>query len=171
MGWLMTQGQTREELIAHLTREQTGENGTTWTTLRHSARGNVLWAVIERREPSGKVERFIGCFLMASERGYGWGYKDMDCCMGPAEVSCPLSYLKLVPAHDGSYCEAWRKRVRDAAAAKREQGRKAAALAPGQTIRLREGYRPPELTVVSVRPLRAEAGGRIYKIPTKAIQW
>ena len=97
MGWLFTQGQTRKELIQHLTKD--------WTTLHvshqclvHCTRGNVLWSVWEvYLQVTGHFERYIRCDLMQCDHSIGWGYKDMDESMHPYYYSCPLKYLKMVP--------------------------------------------------------------------------
>jgi hypothetical protein len=196
MGWLFTYGQRRAEVIASRLKphEWDGEHGVRVrdTVLAHCFRGGAFkgtfYAVHERTtEKAGaeNSERWIEVTLMAcrTEPGYGpsWGYKDMEASMGPCEVSCPLGYLDMVPA---PVCEAgcdacakdrcsreweraWRRRVREYHAARAAQRAKAAGFRVGDTIRLRAGCTPPSLTVVQVRPLRGEYGGRVYKVSAK----
>lgn len=117
MGWMFTLGQTRRELIEHLTEEQVSEGRVRMRTLAHCTVGNHLWAV---HELMGKAEtfspefpaKFICLYLLAPHKGYGWGYKDISEEMGPVEVSCPLKYLELAPESCGDYSNDWRERVR-----------------------------------------------------------
>lgn len=159
MGWLFTSGQTRSQLIQRLTKPWTNqEKGIDAQCLEHCAVGNVLWTVWEHRHRDGSVKRYVGCDLMAPQRGYGWGYKDMCESMHPYYYSCPLRYIDLVaPA-----CEAWRAKVREYHA-KRDLARR---LAVGQTVKLAH-CKVPEVTIVSLRPLVGEHGGRRYRIPRK----
>jgi hypothetical protein len=107
MGWLFTYGQTRKQLIHHLT--------TDWTTpqashqcITHCTRGNVLWSVWENYSaPTGHIERYIRCDLMQCDHSVGWGYKDMDESMHPYYYTCPLKYLSMVPVAS----KEWRKGV------------------------------------------------------------
>lgn len=109
MGWDFTKDATRADVIADRIRDW--DNAThAGRTLRHCAKGNVLWTVRELTyKATGKVERFIGCDLLKQQRGYGWGYKDMEEASHPYYYSCPLDYLEAVPAE----CEEWRKGVRE----------------------------------------------------------
>jgi hypothetical protein len=110
MGWLFTQGQTRPQLIARLTRTETNaDTGRTRICLSHCIRGNVLWTVWTIRNADGSEHvRYIGCDLMAKEFDYGWGYKDLEESSYPYYFSCPLSYLDMVP----EACPEWRAQVR-----------------------------------------------------------
>jgi hypothetical protein len=108
MGWLFTQGQTRKELIQHLTKD--------WTTptssahcMAHCTRGNVLWSVWEMYYvATGHIERYIRCDLMQCDHSIGWGYKDLCESMHPYYYSCPLKYLGMVPVAS----KPWREGVR-----------------------------------------------------------
>jgi hypothetical protein len=147
--------------------------------LRHCYRGGrfsgVLWIVHERTrtDKNGIVdtERWIECDLVRyypQGRGVGnWGYKDMEICMGPNEISCPPAYLAMVPVHEDSpkcYCHGWRKRVASHNAGLNAQRAKVKALKPKDIVLLKEGCSPKELVIVSVRPLLGESGGLRYKI-------
>jgi hypothetical protein len=116
----------------------------------------VLWTVWEHRRREGAVDRYIGCDLLAGQRGYCWGYKDMEESMGPCYYTCPLKYLDLVPEPDSR-----RAKVRAYHAKRR-------ALAVGATVKLVH-CRVPEVTIVSLRPLVGEYAGTRYRIPLKLL--
>jgi len=158
MGWLFTSGQTRAELIHRRTKSWTNdEAGLEAECLMHCTVDNVLWTVWEHRRRDGAVTRYLGCDLMAAQRGYGWGYKDMEESMGPSYYSCPLKYLDLVPEPESRYAKEWRAKVRAYHAKRR-------ALAVGATVKL-EGCRVPEVTIISLRPLIGEFAGTRYRLP------
>ena len=52
-------------------------------TVGHTTRGNVLWTVWEITRLDGDRVRYIGCDLLSHEKGYGWGYTDMEESMYP----------------------------------------------------------------------------------------
>jgi hypothetical protein len=58
------------------------------------------------------IERWIGCDLLRSQTGFGWGYKDLDESMFPYFFSCPLKYLDLVPIEKFGGNAEWRATVR-----------------------------------------------------------
>jgi hypothetical protein len=134
MGWLFGWN-TRKELIEHLT------NGNGVVTHKHCLVGNNCWAVQEGTQ-DGKSVLFIVLYLMRGrdvwnkrtgnyqDSGHGWGYKGLDETAGPTEVSCPASYLEMVPDPKIGYSTEWRKRVLERA----ERGRR--QLKPGQKIKL-----------------------------------
>src|SRR3989344_4028730 len=115
MGWLYTKGQTRKKLIEERVRSykavdlNRNETGVLLIPLKHCYRGGPgagkLYIVWERKTPEDLVERFIEVDLLQYDNGLqGWGYKNMDCCMGPYVESCPKSYLMLSPPHDNDSC-------------------------------------------------------------------
>jgi hypothetical protein len=173
MGWLVGWN-SKAEVVEHLKR-QAGER-----LVKASVVGNVLWTV-ERAYESGDL--FIRCCLLSGGRFHQgvrlpagsdmrWGYKDLEESMGPAEVSCPLAFLDMVPVPKGEYAARWRERVRAhhaQAAASRKLVREAR---PGDRVRLREGCKPAVLTVVRKlgRSLICEAeGGRGYKVAPRFV--
>jgi hypothetical protein len=125
MGWLFKSGCSRRDLIAERIEgwERKTPDGVLVksTGVAHCYRGGafsgVLWTVWERTfakdgaevQPS---ERWIGCDLMRNQRGFGWGYKDMDESMHPYFYSCPLKYLDLVPIEKFGGNAEWRAAVR-----------------------------------------------------------
>lgn len=121
MGWLFRTGITRRELIEERSKDwsRQGADGTTITTkcLAHCCRGNVLWAVWERRftredKEVGLTERWITCDLLRYQSNSGWGYKDMDESVSPYYFTCPLKYLDLVPLDQFGGNAEWRECVR-----------------------------------------------------------
>lgn len=112
MGWLFKSDmKTKEQMIAHRIRRQENEDGI-WETLDHSVRGNVLWYVQQiTSKETGESKKYIACDLIKCERGYGWGYKDMDESMGPCYYSCPLKFFKMVPEPCNDTAKEWRKKV------------------------------------------------------------
>lgn len=111
MGWTFTKGASRADIVSDCTKPwDTGSADV--VCLDKAEVGDVLWAVFERTprgENAGKASRFIGCFLLGLDTGFGWGSKDLTEAMGPSEVSCPLAFLDMVPE---VACEDWRERVR-----------------------------------------------------------
>jgi hypothetical protein len=181
MGWLFTNGQNRKSLIEQQTKNRDWKNkdGSEVTTraLKHCYKGGlragVLYIVWERVTTSAtgakETTRFIEIdMLQYSNSGglKGWGYKDMDCCSGPYQTSCPVSYLDLCPPHEGSkWCAGWHEKVR-AAASKRTDARKLVnSLKVGDVIELVPGCNFSTLTVTSVKPFRANG----MKVPAKLI--
>jgi len=159
MGWLFTEGQTRRQLIEHLTKTEENDKRK-WTTLKRYCSGNTLFTVQEvLNKETLETHRFIGVYLMAPHKGYGWGYKDMDESMGPYQVGCPLSFFDMVP-DPGSYATEWRKQCRFAHA------RRFQKLEVGQAVKLTNGH---SYKIVSLCPLRGELAGLIYRIPRRML--
>lgn len=162
MGWLFTPGQTRAELIRRLTRTEDGPLAR-HVTLAHCVRGNVLWTVREvtpKTDESGRLPgfpyRYIGCDLMAAERGFGWGYKDLCESMGPFYYHCPLAYLDQVPEANAE----WRAAVRE------WHARRARPIHVGDIWSLVPRCKVRAVEIVSVRPLRGRGrpDGVLYRI-------
>jgi len=143
MGWTIPYDMPhRKDLIRERVAERVWikPDGTTTVSkvaLKHCYRGGMrsgvlytVWEVTtspEGAEPA--THRFIEIDLLKYYRGAeftgggSWGYKDMDCCCGPCETSCPISYLDLCPPHPGGseWCANWHTKVRERYAAKREK--------------------------------------------------
>lgn len=107
MGWIFTHRQTPPQLIARRVRSEQNYQSTRHC-LGHTTRGNVLWTVWEITRFDRYRIRYIGCDLLSQEKGYGWGYKDMEERMYPPSFTCPLSFLAQVPVAN----EAWWQQVR-----------------------------------------------------------
>lgn len=146
MGWDFKQFASKKDIIRERCKLQENEHGK-WETLAHCVRGNVLWSVKQVTvKTTGKTTRFIMCDLLGAEKGFGWGYKDMDESMGPCYYSCPLSFLDMAPEDGtGNTNPTWREQVRAYAA---QAHRKVQV---GEMYTLEDGR---VLTVLTVRPLR-----------------
>lgn len=163
MGWLFTSGQTRAALIRRLTESQDNDSAR-YRTLAHCTKGNVLWAVQEvvfkiakPQYDAGVPYRFIGCYLLANQRGCGWGYKDMEESMHPYHYHCPLSYLDMVP----EACPDWREQVRN------WHARASRPVAVGDIWTL-VGCKVDVVFIQSARPLRGrDRSGTLYRIPRR----
>ena len=116
MGWT-TGYNSRNEVVAEVTKSWENDLRRIEVVKKFFS-GNNLWCVFEQtsKAASTDVERFIVVFLIRCWKVQGgdfdWGYKDVSESMGPCEVSCPLSFLELVP-DPGGYGTAWRQRVRE----------------------------------------------------------
>lgn len=165
MGWLFTRGQTRADLIQRLTKPEEGDKSS-YRTLAHCTKGNVLWAVQEvvfkqgnPRFEAGAPQRFIGCYLIAPQKGFGWGYKDMEESMHPYYYHCPLAYLDMAP----EACVAWREKVRE------WHARNGRPVAVGDIWAL-VGCKVDVVFIQSVRPLRGrDRNGYLYRIPRRLL--
>lgn len=170
MGWTgCAEWTSKAAIIAAIKRD---ELGPAWKILASTTRGSTLWLVAERfpthgsETVAGPPARHILCFLLEGDRKGGWVYKDLDETMGPCDISCPLSFLEMVP-DPGGYATEWRARVRGEAARRADLK---ANLKVGATLVLRSGCKPASLTCTSVTPLRGEGPyGVIYRIPARHI--
>ncbi len=155
MGWLFTHNQSKRELIARLAAPESNKRRR-WHTLAHCLRGNRLWAVVEVvGEQETRLERYIACYLLAYDKSCrGWGYKDMDESLHPFYYDCPLGYLAMASIA----CEAWREQVRAYYARLRRP------FEVGQKVTLVRS-RLPWVRITSLRPLRGEHGGVVYRLP------
>ena len=158
MGWLFTHGASKADIVRRLTAPE--ENDTRrWDTLAYCVRGNVLWSVVEiTYKQENRRHRVIVCNLLARERGYGWGYKDMDESVHPFYYSCPLKYLDMAPIANAE----WREAVK---AYHRNCNRK---LAIGEKVAIK-GSIVPWVVITSLRPLVGEHAGRRYRVPRRML--
>ena len=117
MGWLFSERWLkRSDLIKHLVENKGGAK-----VVKHCCVGNHLWMVMEADRRPGVMCRFIVLCLMKGPHNCGkgytgadkdwWGYKDIDETMGPNELSCPPSYLRMCTAPENTYAYEWRQRV------------------------------------------------------------
>lgn len=183
MGWLFTNGSTCKSQIAELTKGWDSgirEDGTRSVRkvlahcYRQSNPGNgVLWTVnhIVSYDKDGKVVKnlqVIGCDLLQYQRGYGWGYKDMDETCGPNEVNCPLSYLAMSTVNDG-YAAEWKQRVREYHAKKQAENDVRKSLKVGDFLKLKRCKLDMVRVVQVGRTIYGTRFGDRYKIPRKMI--
>jgi hypothetical protein len=159
MGWLFTQGQTRRQLIEHLTKTEENETRK-FVTLKKYCSGNTMFTVQEvTNKTTGEAHKFIGVYLMQRDQNYGWGYKDMDESCGPYQVGCPLSFFDMVP-DPGGYATDFRQRCRVSHA------RRFQKLIVGQMVRLTNGK---DYKITSLKPLRGSDGWNVYRIPRRML--
>jgi len=160
MGWTTHAGFTKKNTIDYIIRPQENEKAK-WTTVTHCVRGNILWYVREIfLKETNTTERFIGCSILGSDKGYGWGSKDMCESAGPVYISCPLKYLDMVPEPtDSQYAKAWREKVR-----KYHQ-----KLVVGQKVELLY-CKIPYVTLISIRPLRGTYENTTYRLSRNLIK-
>ena len=164
MGWYHTQGASKKDIVNDIINEsffRNEEKGVTSKCLRHCVKGNVLWLLNEYSYDDGKVDKWIGCYLLRSDKGYGWGYKPMNESFGPYYYSCPLSYLEEAPVA----CEEWRAGVREY----HEKVKLSRNLQVGQKVRLTKDAVIPEVTIYSKKPLVGYYDGNYYRVKTKLI--
>jgi len=119
MGSYYTDGASRKDIIREVIQGWSREDGTGTQTLKHCARGNVLYVVHETTTPE-ETFRFIGVYLLLRSRD-GWGYKPMDESMHPYYYNCPVSYIELAEEKPktgglGADSDKWRENVRANAA-------------------------------------------------------
>ena len=155
MGWDFTEGYTKADMVAELTKSW----GST-TCLKYTVKGSTMWAVME----TNGAKR-IDCNLLKVDRKFGAGYKGMCESMGPCYYDCPLAYLDEVPAVN----EEWRTKVRafHELAAKRRAFAK--LIVVGATVTISASYPVRTFKVTSLAPLVGVAEGREYRIPKNAI--
>lgn len=159
MGWTITPGASRRDIISDRIRDEESDRQRR-RCLAHAVRGNVLWTVWEiTRLPGGEADRYIGCDLLGTDGEKNWGYKDLEESMGPCQVNCPLKFLSLVPRVTN---EGWREQVR------RHHARTRQKIAVGQKLTLVNAS-IPHVTVTSVKPLRGTYLGAAYRIPRRFI--
>lgn len=117
MGWLFTEGQTKRDLIQHLTADDDRTS-----TVRRCVRGSTLWVL---HESNTTGTRFIVGYLMLKDPDTGWGFKDVSEEAGPMDHSCPEGYLDMASEPPNDTAARWRDRVRSSHAHLRQ--RRAAA--------------------------------------------
>ena len=157
MGWDFSMGATKKSVIADLMKGWESETSKV-VSLAHCTKGNILWGVMETTtKATGETRKWISCSILGAEKDFGWGSKDMTESMGPCYYTCPLSYLEMVPAAS----EEWRTKVRA------YHTKMNVKLKVGDRVKLSEGCNPGEMTVTSLKPLRAVANGTTYRLPKR----
>lgn len=127
MGWSFTKGATKESIVAVILRPweftvtpedakyynklKSGDRSES-IVLKHKLSGNTLWYIrqttVTRADGEVEVTKWIGVSMLESDRGYGWGHKDMDESMGVYASGCPVAWFKEVPCPDSDYARDWR---------------------------------------------------------------
>ena len=103
MGWTHTRGAGKKEIKEEIRAGFTGE----WKLIADRIVGNHFWTVAK----SPNQGTMIVLFLLRKNRGFGWGYKDMEESMGPYYFSCPKKYLDMVPLEVYGGNASWREQV------------------------------------------------------------
>ena len=160
MGWFFGYNNLEKRDVIHEVTQDQSSDGKVLRTLRKCCRGNVLY-VLHESGPEGNTKKWICVYLLAKSDGV-WGYKPVDEGMGPYETNCPVKYLDEADEPMNDYAREWRVRVRERAARSASKKPKA-----GELWKLRDGCRPAQVRITSVRPLRGEASGTSYRLPRK----
>lgn len=127
MGWtFFAETMTKAEFLARIRRDLRPLQ-----ILQEKATADAVYFLLK---PEGKPS-FIAVFLTEKHDGQ-WGYKDMTEHSHPYFYDCPLSMLDAADPPEGDSAKAWRETVRARAALKAEKLAAAAALAPGQKVRV-----------------------------------
>jgi hypothetical protein len=124
MSWIFNNYPTRASVVVARTtateQRQAGGIVMKSTCLASCCRGGpafaVLWSVWERTaefngQPCGTTRRWINCDVLMAPRRFDWGYKALDESVELRYVSCPLSYLEMVPLWRFGGNAEWRDRV------------------------------------------------------------
>lgn len=157
MGWLYTQDATRADIINELTHERVNDRGV-FRTLRKCFRGNTMYALHESGPP-GNLKKWICVYLLQRNGKFGWGYKDIEETMGPYYYDCPVSYLDEADPPTTETATKWRDEVR----AKSNQ-RASKRPKVGEIWKLIAGCCPRQIRITSLRPLRGESSGSMYRL-------
>lgn len=132
MGWSYTKGASKADMIRELNEDRRTETGEVFSrVLASCVRGSTLWQLWETTTGE-EPKRWINCAMLSKLPDYGWGAKEVDECMGPADVSCPLSYIERASVDVQGFAADWRERVR----AHHAQADRVRALAYGDRIKL-----------------------------------
>lgn len=95
-----------------------------WVPLKHCYIGGqrkgtlyIVWEItMTAKDGTITTSRFIGVELLEYYAAQNsWGYKDMECCIGPDKSMCPPAYLDLCPPHESqgnTWCADWHARCR-----------------------------------------------------------
>lgn len=159
MGWDFAAGATKQEIVKELTDPRTYNAGT--TILKSALKLNRLYVLVERNN-----ERTILVCLLKEDKDYGWGYKLMDECEEPYYYDCPLSLIDLAGPTQHEGANRWRAKVIALHGAKQ---RAKSAVVIGDVVTFEEGTNPPAVRIISTKPMRGTANGRIYSIPARLL--
>jgi len=81
MGWLITSGTTKQDIVNEITSNK--------DVLDYSVVGNDLWVLYQY-----EGEKHLDLYMLRSERGYGWGYKGVSVVYGPYRHTAPARLVK-----------------------------------------------------------------------------
>jgi hypothetical protein len=159
MGWTsFPDPMTKAELLVQLRRDMRPHQ-----ILQEKVTAEAVYFLVK---PADKPS-FIAVVLTEKHNGR-WSYKDMTEHSHPYFYDCPLSMLDAADPPEGDSAKEWRETVRARAALKAEKLAAAAALEPGQKVRiygkiyliLRRGNRRAHWIV------QGEEDGKLYAVKT-----
>jgi hypothetical protein len=141
MGWLYKHDPI-DDPVAYLTDQYNhdGEHRTYRVLAAARVANTVYMAVKSTEKTTGKWFVLAAVILISNTQKHGFGYKDMDECMGPYECDCPDRIMRLLsPIEDipsPSYAAEWRARVAARKTADAELRTKRKQLRPGSIVTL-----------------------------------
>ena len=110
MGYTMSNGKTRRQVVAEQCGPWETVNGDSVVALRTHRTGNEDWFLYVVHAPSGEEKgRFIAVTIWE-----GLWHKEMEESVGPYYYGCPPEWLALVPCPDNDWARGWREKVRNA---------------------------------------------------------
>ena len=166
MGWSFEYGASKEKVVADLLAPWTpNEKIVSCVALKSKLTKegaySVLWALWEQATTE-KTEKYIACYLISSQKGVGYGYKDMCESMGPCYYSCPVAWFDEVPVASAE----WRANVIKAQAEKKAAAERYKAVKLGATYALK-GCKIPSVMIRMKKGASwiGEYCGKNYRIP------
>lgn len=127
---------TKDDLVQSILRDCTinSMDGTS-RVLSHALRGNQLWIAWEYHKYSEGEDpkKIVLLYLISTNQG-SYGYKTMDESMGPYYYDCPDHVIKAAGPTTNEYALAWRAKVKEAKAAKKNQKSLRATVALGDVL-------------------------------------
>lgn len=93
---------------------------------RSTCYGRHFWMAIKVKSTG---HSFVVLYLLAGGFREGWGYKDISEDCGPCDIDCPVELLDMTTEPTEGYAVDWRKRVREAAEARK--GSQSKSFKPG----------------------------------------
>lgn len=133
MGWYyQNQGFTLQDVVAYLASSHEGKDdkGDDYSSQVLGAHFHSGAPVVQENPVAGAGTLFVAlcvdklvngkpmrdhiiCVYLVEFGPSGWGYKPMDCCMGPYATGCPDELLDMCPPHDNGCCREFHERQRD----------------------------------------------------------
>ena len=163
MGWtFFTETMTKAEFLTRIRQDLRP-----YRILQEKVTAEAVYFLVKTADKPS----FIAVFLTEKHDGE-WGYKDMTEHSYPYFYDCPLSMIDAADPPEGDSAKEWRETVRARAALKAEKLAAAAALEPGQKVRiygkiytiLRRGNRRAHWII------QGEEDGKLYSVKTADIE-
>lgn len=135
MGWLFTAAfRTKSDQIQDLKRQF----GDSLVSSRWGKTGQAWYALLRTHDGGTAICQF----LVAKNRNFGWGYKDVGEEMGPCLADCPVSLIDMAGPPPNEHAEKWREACR--AFGEAAQRVKKLDPKPGDKLVLKPGCTPSE---------------------------